>query len=191
MIGYQYNDGGRVASGRKYHVNDCVVRSFVILTGEPYTKIYEGLAEVNSKCDVMAEACERTGRKAGIKTVRYGVFTNGKEFKKYIKSIGIKKVKLNRSNYPTYTEAYEKYGDCVVSTRLHVAAIVDENLQDTFDSRMTKYYNYIAYKYPQSMADRGAEVWPRGKSKWKVRGSVERLATTVWVLDMNEWELNK
>ena len=38
-----YNDGGRFASGYKYHVQDCVCRALSIVTERPYREVQQAL----------------------------------------------------------------------------------------------------------------------------------------------------
>ena len=80
-----------------------------------------------------------------------------KDTPKLMKDFGLEKVKLSRGVRPTYTEAYERYGDCIVKTTKHVAAIVGGNLLDTFDGRV--YY-----------WDDGLTITER-----------ERKATSIWI----------
>ena len=49
-------------------------------------------------------------------------------------SFGLSRVGLGRSVHPTCTEALLLHGDCLVGTKRHISAILDENLRDTVDS---------------------------------------------------------
>ena len=42
---------------------------------------------------------------------------------------GFRKIRLPAGERPTYTEAHLRYGDCIVGTTKHVAAIVDGALR--------------------------------------------------------------
>jgi hypothetical protein len=44
MMRYQYNDGGRAASGYKGKAGDCVCRAIAIATSQPYRKVFEELS---------------------------------------------------------------------------------------------------------------------------------------------------
>ena len=54
---------------------------------------------------------------------------------KVMEEFGLKKVKLPTGVKPTYTEAHNNYGNCVVSTNKHFAALKNGALRDTFDDR--------------------------------------------------------
>ena len=70
----------------------------------------------------------------------------------------VERIKLWRNgnpDYPTLTEAHERYGDCVGFTRTHAYAVVGGRLRDTADRR----------------------VWADGRGNNR-----ERTAMAVWVL---------
>ena len=117
MVGYVYDDGGRAAAGYKGKTGDCVVRAYCILTGADYRDTYRDIADDN----------ETRGQK---RSVRSGANPNYS-----YPGLGLVKVKLPKGPRPTYTEAHERYGDCIVRTAKHVAAVVDGNLRDIFDGR--------------------------------------------------------
>lgn len=125
MLGYVYNDGGREAAGRKGQTRDCVVRALAIVTERPYLECYRALAEANSK--------SRDPRSRGKRSASNGVSKDA--YVKVYAEFGLEKVKLPAGGRPTYTEAFETYGDCVVTTAGHVAALKDGALQDLFDGR--------------------------------------------------------
>lgn len=127
MIRFERDDGGRAAAGYRGDAGDCAVRAFCILTGADYHAAYKEFAYANS---VMRD--ERDSQR-GVRSARNGVVKRAYEavFRRH----GIVKVKQGRGVKPTYTEAHERYGNCIVSTRGHLAAIVDGALRDTFDGR--------------------------------------------------------
>jgi len=45
---WQYNDGGRKASGRKGTAADCVTRAVAIASGRPYDEVYKRMAKGNA-----------------------------------------------------------------------------------------------------------------------------------------------
>ena len=70
----------------------------------------------------------RRGRRRGqlhVKQVQDGV----------MRRFGLEKLALPSGSKPTYTEAYERYGNCIVTTTKYVAAIVDGALRDIYDGR--------------------------------------------------------
>ena len=123
-IGYVFDDGGREAAGFKGRAGDCVTRAVAILTGTDYRQVYNDAAKVYE-------------RVFGVRTARNGVPFSAKNTE-LADQYGLVRVKLPKGPKPTYSEAYERYGDCIVRTRKHVAAIVDGKLRDTFDG--TTYY---------------------------------------------------
>ena len=124
MLGFHYDDGGRAASGRKGNANDCTVRALAIISQRPYAECYKLLATHNQ-------------RYGGVKSARNSV--DKRAMDKAYKLAGLRKVKLPAGPKPTYTEAYERYGDCLVTTSHHIAALIAGNLRDTHDGR---YYDW-------------------------------------------------
>lgn len=84
---YQYNDGGRAASGFKGEVGDCVVRSIAIATGKPYKEVY---AEIYHASRDFAKERKRhkiaKSLRSGGYSPRYGVYNE--ILKKYLLSLG-------------------------------------------------------------------------------------------------------
>ena len=121
MIGFEYDDGGRIAAGYKGHTGDCVIRAIAIATGQEYKPLYKRFAALNKV---------RYGKATG----RDGV--SSKDYVPVLEELGFARVQ-NRRGKPllTFTEAYKQYGNCIVSTTKHIAAIIDGNLRDTYDHR--------------------------------------------------------
>ena len=127
-IGFVYDDGGRKAAGYKGRTGDCVTRATAILSGTDYRTVYRMAADLNSKG-------------YGIRTARNGI--NKTDYETMFAQLGITKIKLTRGPKPTYSEAYQAYGDCVVTTSKHIAALVNGSLHDTHDGRL--------YDWPTSL----------------------------------------
>ena len=145
MIRYTYDDGGRADAGYNgQSAGDCVSRALAILTNNDYKLVYLDLAHANKL-------------KAGKRSARDGLLS--KVWQPVYRDYDLVKVKLPPGARPTYSEAHEQYGDCIVSTAKHVAAIVDGNLRDVFDGR--------GYWWREDAAD--DPVWR------------ERKAQSVWV----------
>ena len=130
MIRYQYNDGGRKEAGYKGHTGDCVARALAISTGKPYKEIY----------DFVGETMKSHGYKRSANAYYSGNHRRGMRKPKLvqediIRSFGFEKVKLPKGPRPTYRQAYEQYGDCMVATRGHILAIKDGAVQDIFDDQ--------------------------------------------------------
>ena len=152
MIAYQHDDGGRREAGRKGTARDCVARAIAIATGTAYDAVYKEVARLNKE------------RGNGRRSARNGVpkrVTN-----MACEAFGLVKVKLPAGPRPTYTEAHERYGDCVVSTTRHVCALVGGALRDTFDGR-TYLFSEITHPghNPSEVRERKAmSVWVRKRA---------------------------
>ena len=120
MIKFIKNDGGRAAAGYRGRARDCVARAIAILTGNEYEVVYGIVALINRE-----NGGKRSARNAVSKTVT----------RQSLMEFDLIKVPLGAGVKPTFTEAYEQYGNCIVTTNRHVCAIVDGALQDTQDIR--------------------------------------------------------
>ena len=123
MINFNYNDGGRSEAGYKGDTGDCVCRAVSIITGcsgDNYKNWYKTLANLNHK-------------RYGKRSARNGI--DKSDYEKAFRLAGLVKVKRGKGVCPTYTEAYARHGNCIVSTSHHLCAIVDGKLQDTDDTR--------------------------------------------------------
>ena len=127
MIIFNYNDGGRNASGYKGLTGDCVVRAIAIVTGKPYQEVYDAL-------NLLGES-ERTGKRKKTKSnSRTGVFRV--TYEKYLKSLGYQwtptmhigtgcTVHLRQDQLPK--------GRLIVSVSRHVTTMIDGVIYDTYD----------------------------------------------------------
>ena len=144
MVDFIYDDGGRKAAGFKGEARDCVTRATAILTGRNYREVYKMMARAEQKV-------------TGKRSARNGI--SKKASPKVFAELGIVKVKLPKGAKPTYSEAHILYGDCIVSSTRHLAAVTKGYLRDTFDGR--------TYEWPNEYGD------------IEVR---ERKAMSVWVM---------
>lgn len=131
FIGYQYNDGGRADAGYKGKTGDCLTRAIAITLGLPYKEVYKRVSEMMGSAGYA---------KSGNAYTSYGKKRRGQRSAKKVQfdvleSFGFRKADLGGGARPTYTEASEEYGDCIVTTTKHFAALKDGMLQDTFDGR--------------------------------------------------------
>lgn len=146
MIEFKYNDGGRKAAGYKGDTGDCVCRAVSIITGcsgDNYKKWYKLLANLNRK-------------RYGKRSARNGI--HKADYEKAFRLAGLCKVKKEKGPCPTYTEAFERYGDCIVSTTHHLCAIVDGKLQDTADTRTYEWQNELNEE-PETRERKARSVW--------------------------------
>ena len=137
MIDYTYNDGGRGKAGYKGTTGDCGVRAVAILTGLDYQTVYKSAAAFFKSHGYAATG---NAYKMGKKTKR-GQKKPHVVQDLWYESMGFEKVKLPKGKKPTYTEAHELYGDCMVTTRKHICALKDGALHDTFDGREYEIYD--------------------------------------------------
>ena len=135
MIGYVYDDGGRSDTGRKGHTGDCLVRAVSIVSGESYEDVYNTVSSMMNDFGYGKSGnAYYNGRKNRSKKRPRGKPSAAKVQLKVLDHYGFKKVSLDKTK-PTYTEAYDMFGDCIVTTTKHFAALSGGNLRDTFDGR--------------------------------------------------------
>ena len=118
MIGYRYDDGSRAAAGYRGKTGDCVVRAIAICAREDYSAVYRTMAEHMKR---NGYATRERNRKAPR---RRGQLNARRVQDRVLEAYGFRKVRLPSGERPTYTEAHRSYGDCIVGTTKHVAAIV-------------------------------------------------------------------
>ena len=166
MIDYRYDDGGREAAGYRGSTGDCVVRAIAICAREDYRAVYltmaehmkrNGYAVSGNAVSGNAYATRERNRKAPR---RKGQIAARRVQDRVLEVYGFRKVRLPAGERPTFTEAHRRYGDCIVGTTKHVAAVVNDALRDTFDGR--------TYEWAK----------PRTESGLETR---ERKAQSVWV----------
>lgn len=119
---YQYDDGGRSASGFRGDAGDCVTRAIAIATGEDYRVVYDALA-----------AGEHSRGRA--KSARNGV--SRKVYEPYLLAMGWEwtptmsigsgcQVHLREGEIPDR-------GRFVVQVSHHVTSVIDGVIHDTYD----------------------------------------------------------
>tara|TARA_R110000868_G_scaffold346673_1_gene607804 strand:+ start:3124 stop:3570 length:447 start_codon:yes stop_codon:yes gene_type:complete len=129
-IRYTFNDGGREASGFKGATGDCVTRAIAIVTGKPYSEIYDRLAiETGSQ-----RKSARTGKRSS--SARNGINTTREWFKRYMTELGLNWVATMHigSGCKVHLLAEElPYGSIICSLSKHYCAVVDGVIHDTYD----------------------------------------------------------
>ena len=125
MIGFRLNDGGCELIG-----GDCVVRATAIYTQIPYETLFPHFQKFN----IDSRGNPKGIYSGGLKS-EGGVFNHSRNT--VFEKIGLVRFPGRRPDGTllTYSQAYNVYGDCIVKTRRHIAAIVDGNLNDRFDGR--------------------------------------------------------
>ena len=155
MIAYRYDDGGRAAAGFRGKTGDCVVRAIAICAGEDYPSVYETMAEHMKANGYAASGNAYATRERKRKTPRRrGELSARRVQDRVLEAYGFGKARLPAGERPTFTEAHRRYGDCIVGTTKHLAAIVNGALRDTFDGRI--------YQWDFETRERKAQsVWVR------------------------------
>ena len=127
LLAFQFNDGGRKASGYKGKTGDCVVRSIAIATELPYQKVYDSVNKLAQR--------ERIGkRKRGISNARTGVYT--RTTRKLLESLGWQWTPTMEigSGCTVHLLANElPPGRLIVSVSGHLTAVIDGIIHDTHD----------------------------------------------------------
>ena len=172
MIDYHYDDGGREAAGYRGRTGDCVVRAIAVCARQDYRAVYLTMAEhmkrngyaASGNAYAIRERTRRAPRRKGQITVR-------RVQDHVLELYGFRKVRLPAGARPTFTEAHQRYGDFIVGTTKHVAAVVDGALRDTFDGR--------TYEWAKPRTESGWDVFrPAAQAGVETR---ERKAQSVWV----------
>lgn len=147
MIDFVHDDGGRAASGRHGYAGDCTVRALAIISGRPYKQCYVALAKANS----------RSKWGSGRRSARDGVFNDA--YTKVFAEFGLVKMKQGRSGPRlTWTEAWKTYGDCIVCTMGHVAALKGGALRDTKDCRAYM-WQPTTQSIPEQRERKALSIW--------------------------------
>ena len=118
------------SAGYKGDAGDCLARAIVIATIGDYKTVYKHIAQTMKKHGYPASADFYT----------IGKKKRGKRSPRQLQDdilidYGFHKVSLGRGTRPTYTEAHLEFGNCIVTTTKHFAALVDGAVRDTFDER--------------------------------------------------------
>ena len=210
-LGYVHTNNRRVAGlfwpkvyGRRGY-GECVVNAIVSLTGRPYKAVYNKLSEVNAKSSLFyTDEKDSKGRPInpywfGKKTFRFGTNTEGWDFGKYARSIGLKKI--IPKPYISISEAHREYGDCMVCFMTgdnigHAAVVKEGKLYDWGDTRISRWKpdnklevdesELADYFYQNGFNKDGFGTIEEIKTddckkKWLVCGAWEPWAKSVWV----------
>ena len=153
------------------------MRAMAIYTGLGYNECHKRLL--------------RAQRKAGGKyTTKNGVLRI--VWTKVFKKSGLKRVAFPLGPKPTFTEAHNQLGDCIVKTRKHICAIVDGIVRDRWDCRLYTWAMVLCYECAQRRGielGEGHDTSKRmecddcGAYSWEYYNVVrERKATSAWVI---------
>ena len=146
MIGFQFNDGGRMATGKfkAENVGDCTTRAIAIAAEMPYLEVYETLT-IRGKKERLTKTkrTKTTGRNgAHERTVR-----------KYLLSLGwtwVPTMFVGQGCKVHLTADELPMGRLIVSVSKHYCAVIDRVVHDTYlDDRNGKRCVY-GYFYKES-----------------------------------------
>ena len=174
MIDYQYDDGGREAAGYRGRTGDCVVRAIAVCARQDYRAVYLTMAEQMKRNGYAASGNAYAIRERSRRAPRRkGQISARRVQDRVLELYGFRKVRLPAGARPTFTEAHRRFGDCIVGTTKHVAAVVDGALRDTFDGRV--------YEWAKPRTESAWDVFrPAAQTGFETR---ERKAQSVWVRD--------
>ena len=133
-LGFQRNDGGRLASGYKGETGDCVIRSIAIAAELPYAQVYEALRAAN-----LAYADGKRDRLARQLNQRGSSPRNGNHrnvFHNYILAQGFQWVPMMKigGGCQTHLRLNEiPPGRVIVKVSKHLTAVIDGVIHDTHD----------------------------------------------------------
>ena len=116
-----------------------MVRAIAIAARLEYRRVYKAMADA-----MHAAGYPRSGDAYRVKRPRAGVKARKRSRTvqdDVMRLFGFEKVRLPKGPRPTYTEAHEEHGDCVVSTNKHYAAIAGGCLRDTHDGRSYEWWS--------------------------------------------------
>lgn len=127
---FEFDDGGREASGRKGFAGDCVCRAIAIAAQRDYAEVYERLASGN--------ASQRSSKHTpkGAKSARNGINVKRKWFRDYMTDAGFSWVPTMGigTGCTTHLAPGElPQGRLVVSLSKHYAAVINGVIHDTSD----------------------------------------------------------
>lgn len=126
-MNFQYNDGGRKASGAKGARDDCAVRAVAVATGLSYQAVCFSLQPYITR--------ERTGsRKRGKSHPYHGVYRV--TLARFLRDLGWTWVATMRigSGCTVHLRAHElPPGRLIVSVSRHITAVIDSVIHDTHD----------------------------------------------------------
>ena len=133
-LGFQLNDGGRLASGYKGYAGDCVIRSIAIAAELPYAQVYEALRAANfayadSKRDRLAKQLNQRGA-----SPRNG--NHRKVFHDYILAQGFQWVPTMKigGGCQAHLRLHEiPSGRVIVKVSKHLTAVINGVIHDTHD----------------------------------------------------------
>ena len=171
-LGYQADDGGRAAAGFSGRSNDGLIPAIAICARLGYREVREAMTAL-----MKANGYTLTGGPTALRRrqeQQRGGWQGGRLTRKEVEEqllthFGFKRVNLPAGPRPTYLEAFDTYGNCIVESGRIRCALVGGELRDIEDSRIVRQYDsprvngtFGARRVSERKAQR---VWVRGESQ--------------------------
>ena len=125
MVGFIKDDGGRQDAGYKGTTGDCVVRALAIMGNRTYKECYDACASANKLFNPSQAASARNG-------------VNHNAWHYVFSYLGFKDTGVKASEELSITDAYNRFGDCVVEIPRHLLAVKGGYVMDAWDSRFVR-----------------------------------------------------
>lgn len=154
---FQFNDGGRLAAGRKGLTGDCIARAIAIAAELPYLDVYNALASGN-KTQRTSKRESKSVSRTGRKTASHGIFTQRTWFKKYMMSLGFEwtpTMFIGQGCKVHLTDGELPQGRLVVALSKHMTAVIDGVINDTYDPQREVHWSA---PYTGQELKRGQEI---------------------------------
>ena len=125
MVGFIKDDGGRKDAGYKGATGDCVVRALAIMSDRTYKECYDACASANKLFNPSRAASARNG-------------VNHNAWHYVFSYLGFADTGIQASDELSITDAYNRFGDCVVEIPQHLLAVKGGYVVDAWDSRFVR-----------------------------------------------------
>lgn len=144
-LDFYRDDGGKFLAELGQDTNDSAVRALAIILREiqgyapsdAYNIAYTSIVTENARWEAAARKPRKKIKRYGRRGTKYADETvPRKVYEKVFSKYGLEKMKRDfHSEWPTYSQAYQKYGDCIVTSKGFVSAIIGGKLHDRQDWR--------------------------------------------------------
>ena len=153
VVDYVYDDGGRRKAGFRKPAGDCFVRSLAIATSLPYRKVYRKVAR-----EFKRYGYPETSDGHILDKYTHIIDPSPGDIQERLMGIfGFERIPMKRQGRrPSFSQAYGRYGDCIVDIREHTAAIVEGDYRDTWNWKDEYWDGTPRPTEPKAMA-----VWVR------------------------------
>jgi len=133
-LGFIYNDGGRKIAGYKGQTGDCVVRAIAIANNLLYQTVYDDLTLATKEFRLKSNSKLAWGMKPKNDSAKLGTYRVAN--KPYLLSLGWKwKPTIFIGQCGRTHLRYDELpmGTIICSVSMHLVAVIDKVIHDTFD----------------------------------------------------------